>query len=56
MKSLIRNNNILSSLITGTKKTIYTDTNAEVKKKIDCIRCIILEAKINNIVLKSLLS
>ena len=56
MKSLNRNNNLLSSLITGTKKTIYTDTNAEVKKKIDCIRCIILETKINNIVLKTLLS
>ena len=56
MKSLKRNNNLLSSLITGTRKTIYTDTDAEIKKKIDCIRCIILETKINNIVLKSLLS
>ena len=39
---LNRNNNLLSSLITGTRKTIYTDNNAERKKKIDCIRCIIL--------------
>ena len=56
MKSLTGNNNLLSSLITGTRKTMYTDANAEIKKKIDCIRCIISEAKINNIVLKSLLS
>ena len=56
MKSLNRNNNLLSSPITGTKKTMYMDTNAEIKKKIDCIRCIILGAKINNIVLKTLLS